>query len=49
MTDEEYQQRTERRIDSLLEVIEELNAFVDLIAADVEWWEGARPRPRCRR
>lgn len=46
MTDEEYQQRTERRIDSLLEVIEELNAFVDLIAADVEWWEGRKASPK---
>ena len=53
MNDTEYQQRTERRIDSLLEVIEELrqentqlNAFIDLIAADVEWWEGRKASPK---
>ena len=53
MNDNEYRQRTERRIDSLLEVIEELrqenaqlNAFVDLIAPDVEWWEGRKASPK---
>ena len=53
MNDNEYRQRTEKRIDSLLEVIEELrqentqlNAFVDLIAADVEWWEGRKASPK---
>ena len=53
MNDTEYQRRTEKRIDSLLEVIEELrqenaqlNAFVDLIAADVEWWEGRKASPK---
>jgi hypothetical protein len=53
MTETEYQQRTEKRIDSLLEVIDELrqendrlNAFVDLIAADVEWWEGRKASPK---
>lgn len=53
MNDTEYQQRTEKRIDSLLEVIDELrqentqlNVFVDLIAADVEWWEGRKASPK---
>ena len=53
MTDGEYILRTEQRIDSLLEVIDELrqenarlNAFVDVIAADVEWWEGRNASPK---
>lgn len=53
MNDTECQRRTEKRIDSLLEVIDELrqenarlNAFIDLIAADVEWWEGRKASPK---